>query len=74
MLTYNYYVALALCANGDIELVGSPVERAGVVRVCVDGTWGYVCDGERDPHFASTVCAQLGFSPHGRNKHANDRA
>lgn len=55
----------APCTNGDVELFGSSVARAGIVRVCMNGEWGKVCDGWRDPYFASIVCSQLGFSPYG---------
>ena len=56
---------LAPCTHGEVELFGSPVARAGSVRVCINGTWGKVCNGERDNYFASIVCSQLGFSPYG---------
>ena len=53
------------CNNGDVRLYGSSVDRAGVVHVCVNGTWGKVCGGEHSPEFASIVCSQLGYSPYG---------
>ena len=63
-----FYMHAALCSDGDVELFGLSTSRAGMVRVCINGTWGKVCNGERDPHFASIVCKQLGFSPHGMKK------
>ena len=48
-----------------MQLVSSATERAGVVLVCVNGVWGKVCGGELNPEFASVICRQLGFSPHG---------
>ena len=56
---------LAPCTQGEVELFGSPVAKAGIVRVCMNGAWGKVCNGERDNYFASIVCSQLGFSPYG---------
>ena len=53
------------CTSGDVQLFGSPVARAGIVRVCVNGLWDKVCGGESDPHLASIVCSQLGYSPYG---------
>ncbi len=37
----------------------------GVVELCVNGTFGSLCDSEWDDQDASVVCRQLGFSPHG---------
>jgi len=65
MLYFASHFSLALCTDGDIKLFGSTVERAGIVLVCVNRTWGKVCGGGSDPHFASIVCAQLGYTPHG---------
>ena len=55
----------AYCKSGDIQLVSASPNRAGSVRVCVNGTWGKVCGGELNPNFASVVCRQLGYSPYG---------
>ena len=59
------FSCLEPCTHGEVELFGSPVTRVGIVLVCINGTWGKVCNGDRDNYFASIVCSQLGFSPYG---------
>ena len=42
--------------------------RVGRVDICQDGTYGTVCNENREDTAASVACAQLGFSPCGKQK------
>ena len=54
--------SLAPCQHGGIRLQGSTDPLVGRVEVCVNGTWGTICDDHWDNNDASVVCRQLGYN------------
>ena len=54
------------CTHGQIQLRNGPTNREGRVEICVDGTWGTVCDDGWSYNDARVVCRQLGFPTLGK--------
>ena len=50
------------CQNGEIRLRDGTFKSEGRVEVCVNGTWGTICDTSWDDNDARVVCGQLGYS------------
>ena len=62
----------AECEEGKIQLVRNRSdlyswnEGEGVVQVCMNGRWGYVCDDGFDRKAAEVFCRQYGILTNGK--------
>ena len=59
MLSLTYAVR---CNHGAIRLIGGSAVSEGRVEVCVNETWGTVCDDAFGNVDAGVVCRVLGYS------------
>ena len=52
----------SVCNYGDVRLVGGSELWEGTVEICVNNSWGTVCDDSWSNDDASVVCVQLGYA------------
>ena len=57
-----FIVFLLGCTTGVVRLADSSYTNRGRVEICVNNTWGTVCDDYFDSSDARVVCRQLGYS------------
>ena len=55
------------CSDGEIRIISYVSQRKiiGRVEICVNGSWGTICDEFFDDNDAKVICKQLGYSPLG---------
>lgn len=63
VLNLRPFITLVTCETGLIRLVGGATSFEGRVEICVNETWGTICNGMWDVSDANVVCRQLGFQP-----------
>lgn len=51
-----------MCSDGDLRLVGGSRVTEGSVEMCINNSYGAICDDFWDEQDASVVCLQLGFT------------
>ena len=59
---------LLACGDGDIRFVNGSIAAEGRVEICINNTYGTICDDFWDSQDASVVCQQLGYSTEGMFK------
>ena len=58
----SYCIVKAQCTTGVVRLVGGNLTSEGRIEICVNNTWGTVCDDSFDYEDANVVCHQLGYT------------
>ena len=58
----SYLISGKVCNETDVQLVGSrQTPGEGEVQICLNGSWGSVCDSNWGYSEARVVCRQLGY-------------
>ena len=55
-----------ICDVGAVRLVGGNSEMEGRADICINGTWGSVCDQQWSSSGANVLCGQLGYASIGK--------
>ena len=61
MTMYSIILLALLCQTGDMRLQGEKSKNEGRVEICINETWGIICDRTWGQSHARTVCTLLGY-------------
>lgn len=65
MLPCIFFLLLVVCEYGALRLANGITNLEGRVELCINETWGTICDGLWSTFDATVACRQLGFNPVG---------
>ena len=71
VILYGHIHTVPCSPHGGVRLTGSTPGR-GTVEICVNGTWGTVCDNHWNIPDAEVVCRQLGYDGNGKILHEKE--
>ena len=57
----NYYFKYLGCFHGQVQLVRSNIPSMGLLKICINDTWGTVCADSWTTNNTQVVCTQLGY-------------
>ena len=66
LISYHNILLSDLCSDGEVQITGGSSPTIGRVEVCINSTWGTICDESWNDRNAAVVCRQLGHFPHGK--------
>lgn len=56
-----------LCQERSVRLVGGTLAAEGRVELCINETWGTICDNSWSTNDANVICGQLGYLTRGKD-------